>query len=210
VFIVIAVIAGWIVGWRLVDQSANTDVEESASPSSSSSPSAGTTVSIGDAGEVHVVTNLAFEVPRREVTLLVSRGGGAGVVFDPSVEVLSLDAAGRSVVLEKTLGVGDKFSLSLLHAVDQIRLEYTATGTYVASEQSAPGRGLVLLTPLAVPESDIPSPLEVTDARVLNLGCADSAQMRACGSRSGDRWTAARIASEETVVGQLDLVPADS
>lgn len=197
-----------IAGWRLVGMPSNTDPQGRGALTGS--PSSRTTVSIGEEGEVHVVMNLVFEAPRREVTLLVSRPTGAGLEFHPSVEVLSLDADGRPQILDGTLHVGDAVSVPLDPAVDQVRLEYAATGTYLASELSTPGRGLVLLTPLTVLESDIPSLLEVTDARVLNLGCADSGQMRACGSRSGDGWIADRLASEEVVVAQLDLVRTDS
>ena len=195
-------------GWRLVGVPSNTDPERRGSLTGS--PSSRTAVSIGDEGGVHVVMNLVFEVPRRQVTLRVSRPAGAGFEFHPSVEVLGLEADGRPQKLDETLDVGEAVSVPLDPAVNQVRLEYAATGTYLASELSTPGRGLVLLTPLAVLESDLPSLLEVTDARVLNLGCVDSAQMRACGSRSGDSWTADRLASEEVVVAQLDLVHADS
>jgi len=197
-----------VAGWRLVGTPSNTDPEGRGALTGS--PSSRTTVSVGDDGQVHVVMNLVFGAPRREITLRVARLTGAGFEFHPSVEVLSLDADGRPQALDEVLEVGETVSVPLDPAVDQVRLEYAATGTYLASELSTPGRGLVLLTPLAILESDIPSLLEVTDARVLNLGCADSAEMRACGSRSGDRWTAARLASEETVVAQLDLVHADS
>ena len=197
-----------VAGWRLVEEPSNTDPEGQGALTGS--PSSRTTVSIGDEGEVHVVMDLVFEAPRREVTLRVARPTGAGLEFHPSVEVLGLDADGRSQTLDETLDVGEQVSVPLDPAVNQVRLEYAATGTYLASELSTPGRGLVLLTPLTVLDSDIPSLLQVTDARVLNLGCADSAQTRACGNRSGDRWTAARSTSEETVVAQLDLVPADS
>jgi hypothetical protein len=196
-------------GWRLVEGPSNTDPEGQGALTTGS-PSSRTTVSIGDEGEVHVIMNLAFEAPRREVTLRVSRPTGAGFEFHPSVEVLGLDADGRPQTLEETLNVGDAVSVPLDPAVDQVRLEYAATGTYLASELSTPGRGLVLLTPLTVLESTIPSLLEVTDARILNLGCADSAQTRACGSRSGDSWTVDRLASEEVVLAQLDVVRTDS
>jgi hypothetical protein len=206
VAVLLALIA-LVAGWRLVGMPSNTNTDGQGALTTGS-PSSRTTVSIGDEGEVHVVMNLVFEAPRREVTLRVSRPTGAGFDFHPSVEVLGLDADGRPM-LDETLDVGEEFSVPLDPAADQVRLEYAATGTYLASELSTPGRGLVLLTPLTILESDIPSLLEVTDARVLNLGCADSAQMRACGSRSGDSWTADRVASE-VVVAQLDLVRADS
>jgi hypothetical protein len=197
-----------IAGWRLVEAQSNTDLESPGTPSGS--PSARTMVSIGDSGAVHVVMSFFFEAPRREVTLQVPRRDGAAVVFHPSVEILSLEAGERPQVLHQTLGVGEAVSVPLDHAVDRVRVEYAATGTYVASKLSTPGRGLVLLTPLTVLESDIPFLLGLTDARVLNLGCVDSAQMRACGSRSGDSWTADRVATEEDVVAQVDLVRPDS
>lgn len=198
-----------IAGWRLVGTPSNTDPDGQGALTTGS-PSSRTTVSIGDEGEVHVVMNLVFEAPRREVSLRVSRPTDAGFEFHPSVKVLGFDADGRPQILDETLHVGDAVSVPLDPAVGQVRLEYAATGTYLASELSTPGRGLVLLTPLTVLESDIPSHMAVTDARVLNLGCADSAQMRACGSRSGDSWTADLFDSEEVVVAQLDLVRADS
>jgi hypothetical protein len=207
VAVLLALIA-LVAGWRLVEMPSNTDPEGQGALTGS--PSSRTTVSIGDEGEVHVVMNLVFEAPRREVTLRVSQRAGASFEFHPSVEVLRLDADGRPQMLDETLDVRETVSVPLDPAVDTVRLEYAATGTYLASEPSTPGRGLVLLTPLTVLASDIPSLLVVTDERVLNLGCADSAQMRACGSRSGDSWTADRFASEEVVVAQLDLVRQDS
>jgi hypothetical protein len=208
VAVLLALIA-LVVGWRFVGTPSNTDPDGQGALTTGS-PSSRTTVSIGDEGEVHVVMNLVFEAPRREVTLRVSRPTDAGFEFHPSVEVLGLDANGRPQILDETLGAGETVSVPLDPAVDQVRLEYAATGTFLASEQSTPGRGLVLLTPLTVLDFDIPFHMAVTDARVLNLGCGYSAQIRACGSRSGDSWTADRFDSEEVVVAQLDLVPTDS
>lgn len=193
-----------VAGWRLVGMPSSTDPEGRGALTGS--PSSRTTVSIGDEGELHVVMNLVFEAAQDEVTLRVVPPTGAGFDFDPSVELLGLDADGRPQAMDGTLNAGDAVSVSLDPAAGQVRLEYAASGTYVASELSPPGRGLVLLTPLTVLESDIPSLLEVTDARVLNLGCTDSAQTRACGRRSGDSWTADRSTSEDVVVAQLDLL----
>jgi hypothetical protein len=86
------------------------------------------------------------------------------------------------------------------------RLDYSATGTYVASAPSVPGRGLVLLTPLEVPALDVPWRLEVTDARILNLACRSAGLTRACGSNSGDTWTVDDLSAQEDVVAQIDLV----
>jgi hypothetical protein len=197
------------VGWRLVGTPSNSDPADQGALTTGT-PSSRTTVSIGLEGDVHVVMNLVFEAPRREITLWVSPPTEAGFEFQPRVEVLGLDANARRRTLDETLDVGETVSVPLDPAVDQVRLEYSATGTFLASRLSAPGRGLVLLTPLTVLDSDIPSHTVVTDARVLNLGCADSAQTRACGNRSGDRWTVDRFASDEMVVAQVDLVRADS
>jgi len=137
----------------------------------------------------------------------VPRRTGVPGGFDQTVQVLVLrvEVDGRAVELAETLGVGDTVSLPPEIAVDQVRLEYAATGTFAASAPSKPGRGLVLLTPLAIVESDVTLRLRVADVRVLNLACARSGQMRPCGSRSRDGWVIAPIAEQEDVVAQVDL-----
>ena len=109
------------------------------------------------------------------------------------------------MTLEQTLGAGESVSVPLDRAQDQIRLEYDATGTFVASKPSKSGRGLVLLTPLTVAEGDTLSRLEVVDARVLNLGCLGAEEFRACGTHSGSSWIARPTAEAEQVVAQVDL-----
>ena len=194
--------------WRFLKADLDAGQEEPRTPAAS--PGALASVRIGKAGDVHVVMTVHFAVPQREVTLQVPRRTGIPGGFDQTVQVLVLrvEVDGRAVDLAETLGVGETLSLPPEVAVDQVLLEYAATGTFAASAPSKPGRGLVLLTPLAVVESDVTLRLKVADVRVLNLGCAHAGQMRPCGSRSHDRWVVAPIAEHEDVVAQVDLLRA--
>jgi hypothetical protein len=206
--VVTVLVASWLVGTTSDNERQQSGVlaGSSGSPSAPSPPTSRTTVLIGYDGEVHVVTNLLYDAPQSEVVLQVAQPTGTGFAFDPDVEVVGLDTDGRTQLLDGPVTVGDAVPLPLDPPAEEVRLEYVATGTYAASELSTTGRGLVLLTPLTVLESGLRSQVKVTDPRILNLGCADTAQMSACGSLSGARWTARRLAPDEVVVAQVDLV----
>jgi hypothetical protein len=204
-------LVAFIAGWRLAQAPSSGAPEETSPPSGSSVTSS--RVDIGDAGEVHVVMDLHFAAAVYQLIMYVPTDAGAGGAFQPAVALLGLDVDGSRVELEETLGAGESVYVPLASAADQIRLEYDATGTFVASTPSKPGRGLVLLTPLIVVEltpltvvkGDTLAMLEVVDARVLNLGCASAEELTACGSRSGSRWIASPTAEAAQVIAQIDL-----
>ena len=105
-----------------------------------------------------------------------------------------------------TLTSGQRAEVPLAAGVTRARLEYTATGTYVASTPSSPGRGLVLLTPLQLTDAGVDLRLAVTDDRVLNVACRTAVLTRVCGTRSGSTWTVTDLAAGEDVIAQVDLV----
>lgn len=190
-----------IAGWRLSQEPSTGASEQTSTPSGSSTTRS--RVDIGDAGEVHVVMDLHFGAPVQELTLQVPTDAGADGAFQPTVEV-----GGGQVTLEETLEAGESVSVPLGSKMDQVRLEYDATGTFVASTPSQPGRGLVLLTALTVVEGETLSMLEVVDARVLNLGCVGADELRACGMRHGNQWIARPVEEAVQVIAQVDLEPS--
>ena len=128
--------------------------------------------------------------------------------FHPRVAISLLESGGADEPAEVTLGPGQRADVPLAAGVTQTRLAFTSTGTHVASTPSAPGRGLVLLTPLQVMDGDVRLRLEVTDHRILNLACRTAEQTEACGTRDGDTWTVEVLAAGEYVIAQVDLASA--
>jgi hypothetical protein len=194
-----------VVAWRLFDASSSGDPKTPTSPTGSSVSTS--TVNIGDGGDVHVVVNLHFAAPVDHLTLQVSKETWAGGKFEPVVNGIGLDIAGRQVNVEDPLAAGQQTSVALPSDAVEVRLEYDATGTFAASTPSSPGRGLVLLTPLTVQEEDTLSQVEVLDARVLNLGCVGTGELSACATRDGDTWLATPVADADQVIAQVDLQP---
>ena len=198
----LALLVASITGWRL-SQAPSTGPERISTTSGSSVTRSH--VDIGNAGELHVVMDIHFAAAVQELAVQVPTDAGAGAAFQPRVTLVGLEADGSRVPLEQTLGPGDLGVLPLASAAERVGLEYNATGTFVASTPSTPGRGLVLLTPLTVAGDQSLSMVEVVDARVLNLGCAGAEELTACGSRSGSRWIAGPATEAEQVIAQVDL-----
>jgi len=165
------------------------------------------TVAIGEDGDVHVVVDLHFSAPVDQLTLRVPVEAWAGGEFEPVVDGIALDVGGEQVSVEEPLTAGQRSSVALPSDAVEVRLEYDATGTFVASTPSSPGRGLVLLTPLTVQERETLSQVEVLDDRVLNLGCVGTGELSACATRDGDTWIATPVADADQVIAQVDLDP---
>jgi hypothetical protein len=180
--------------------------DESESSASSAGSSVSTsTVDIVDDGDVHVVMELHFAAPVDHLTLQVPEGAWSGGEFDPVVDGIELDIAGDQLSQEETLTTGQQISVALPAGTVRLRLQYDATGTFAASTPSTAGRGLVLLTPLAVTARDTLAQVEVRDDRVLNLGCVGTGELTACGTRDGDTWIATPVVDAEQVIAQVDL-----
>jgi len=189
----------------LYDASPSDDPEAPSSPTGSSVSMS--TVAIGEDGDVHVVMKLHFAAPVDHLTLQVPEETWAGGEFEPVVDGIALDIDGEQVSLEDSLTAGQRSSVALPSDAVEVRMEYDATGTFVASTPSSPGRGLVLLTPLTVEERETLSQVEVLDDRVLNLGCVGAGELSACATRDGDTWVATPVADAEQVIAQIDLEP---
>jgi hypothetical protein len=174
-----------------------------AAPTSSVSTS---TVAIGDDGDVHVEMKLQFSGPVDQLTLQVPDEAWSGGEFEPVVDGVVLDIGDQQVELEDPLVAGERRSVELPSESVDVRLEYDATGTFVASAPSAAGRGLVLLTPLRVRERNTLSQVEVLDARVLNLGCVSTGELSACATRDGATWIATPVADARQVIAQVDML----
>lgn len=166
------------------------------------------TVDIGNDGDVHVALELQFSTPRDHLTLRVPEAAWAAGEFEPVVDGMTLEVDDRRLHLEDALEAGERRSVPLPADTAEVRLEYDATGTFVASTPSSPGRGLVLLTPLTVEERATLSQVEVIDDRVLNLGCVGTGELSACAIRDGEAWIASPAADADQVIAQVDLVGA--
>ena len=103
------------------------------------------------------------------------------------------------------LAAGDTVTLRSTDDAPLGRLRLLANATFVASSPSVAGRGLVLLTPIAVAHAPALARLVVDDPRVLNLACTAATHRRTCGSRRGDVWTVADLLPGEDVVAQVTL-----
>lgn len=194
-----------VVTWRLLDVEPAGDPDTSPAPVGSSVST--TTVDVGDDGDVHVAVDLHLASPVARLTLRVPEAAWAAGEFEPVVDEISLDIAGRHLDLDDPLGPGERRSVALLSRITEVRLEYDATGTFAASTPSSPGRGLVLLTPLTVVEGVAMSQVEVADDRVLNLGCIGTGELSACATRDGETWVATPVADADQVIAQVDLDP---
>ncbi len=156
-------------------------------------------VSIEDDGDVRVDLELTWAAERDDVEVAVPEHADDG--FHPSV-LLSESASGDD---GGALDPGDTRTVSLAEPVTSARLDYSATGTFVATAPSTSGRGLVLLTPLVVEEPDAPLHLSVKDSRVENLACTSPGSSRACGANNGDTWTVPHLRPGEDVVAQVTM-----
>jgi len=202
----VAIVVGVVlVASFLYDATPSDDPGAPTSPTGSSVTMS--TVAIGEDGDVHVVVNLHFSAPVDQLTLQVPEDAWAGGEFEPVVDGIALDIGGEQVSLEGSLTAGQRSSVALPSDAVEVRMEYDATGTFVASTPSSPGRGLVLLTPLTVEERETLSQVEVLDDRVLNLGCVGTGELSACATRDGDTWVATPVADAEQVIAQVDLEP---
>jgi hypothetical protein len=150
--------------------------------------------------------DIGWSSPPDTLTLTVPAETAYG--FHPLVAISLLEAGDAEEPPQVTLGPGQRADVPLAAGVTHTRLTLTSTGTHVASTPSAPGRGLVLLTPLQVTGGDVRLRLEVTDHRILNLACRTAEQTEACGNRDGDTWTVEVLAAGEYVIAQVDLASA--
>lgn len=166
-------------------------------------PAAGTsvTVAVDGAGNVRVSVDVIRPAAPGHLLLTVPVRPGTG--FRPQVTIGSLLGDSVPVPVEETLGAGA--AVGLPTGVTRVAVDYTASGTYVASTPSEPGRGLVLLTPLRISGADPPGRLEVSDPRILNVGCMRDGEPRVCGTRDGDTWRVDGLRPGEDVVAQIDL-----
>lgn len=209
------VVTGWRVAGAIGDATSDADADPPsavfagentpASATGDSEPEPRTLVSVDDGGDVTVRIDVVFTEPQATLTLWVpERTAGAPAEFAPEVEVRAVRVDGDRQRVEEFLAVGQQLTVELGDPVERVVVEYAATGTWVASEPSTSGRGLVLLTPLRVADPDAASPVAVTDARILNVACADDTGMRTCGVHTRQTWTAERTATED-VIAQVDL-----
>ena len=186
------------VGWRLFDNHG----AAGGNGGVTAPPTAGTRVgvAIDSQGNVHATVDVVRSSTSGMPTLSVPNRPGTG--FLPEVRIGSLLADSVPVTVEETLRNGAVLEVPEGAAATSLRVEYTATGTYVASRPSTPGRGLVLLTPV---QFGGPGRLEVTDSRIRNIECVSDLGPRVCGSRDDDTWVVEGLAPGEDVVAQADL-----
>lgn len=161
-------------------------------------------VSLDTVGNVRVTADVTWARPPE--TLSMSVPTEPAYSLRPRVAISLIEEDGFAVPRQLTLTPGQQAEIPLAIGVTRTMLEYTGTGTYVASTPSAPGRGLVLLTPLQLADAGVDLRLDVTDDRILNLACRTAVRTRACGTRSGSTWTVVDLGADEDVVAQVDLL----
>lgn len=125
--------------------------------------------------------------------------------FDPEVRIGALSADAAQLPSGGPLRANATRQVPRAAEARRLTVEYAATGTYVASRPSSPGRGLVLLTPVHLAGDGVPGRLEVSDPRILNLACGTGVELRACGSRVGQTWVVEELQPGHDVVAQVDL-----
>jgi hypothetical protein len=190
---------GW---WRLLGDEGESATRVISQPHPTARIS--TTASLDQDGDVHVSLDVVRSNTLAMPVLLLPDRPGTG--FEPQVTMGRLLADSVAIAIAGTLAPGDAVEVPARAArATRLVLDYTATGTYVASRPSPPGRGLVLLTPVRLAGDDLPGRVEVTDARILNLGCVRNGALRVCGDQTGDTWVVEDLVSGEDVVGQVDL-----
>jgi hypothetical protein len=165
-----------------------------------------TMVTIDDDGSLQAEEHVSFAAPQAEVHVSVPRPVDVSAGFQPRIENLRVEAAGQTMRLGRTLGPGDSATVQLPTAARDVRVLYSASGTVVRSKPSAPGRRLALLTPLVIQQAEgLSFHMEVSDRRVLNLGCTTGDTMTVCGATSKTGWTVERPDRRGDVLAQLDL-----
>jgi hypothetical protein len=208
VVVALALLLAAAVGsWRLLGEDGGRADDVVSEPRATAGTSA--TTSLDQDGDVHVSLDVVRSDPTGTPVLLVPDRRDTG--FQPRVTVDRLLADTVPVDVAGTLAPGGVVELPASAArATRLVLDYTATGTYVASRPSAPGRGLVLLTPVRVSGDDLRGRVEVTDARILNVSCVRNGAVRVCGDQTGDTWVVEDLVSGEDVVAQVDLGDAGS
>lgn len=204
----IVVLAGRVTAGSVETPAASAASDRSSAPTPAtqrSTPATVTRVHLDVGGDVTVAMNVVLAEPGSTLTLLVPVGAGATAEFAPEVRVVAVRAGDRTIPVGTRLREGERTTVDLGARVAEVRVEYVATGTWVDSEPSTTGRGLVLLTPLTVVDSAAASRVEVRDRRILTVGCAERTRMRTCAATRGSTWTAERSVTED-VIAQVDPV----
>ena len=207
---VIALVVAVAAGSRLLTDSGGANQPGATTTTATTAPGSTTggraQVSLDASANLTATIDISWSSPADTLRLTVPAETAYG--FHPRVAISLLEAGGAEEPPEVTLGPGQRADVPLAAGVTHTRLAFTSTGTYVASAPSAPGRGLVLLTPLQLTDGDVRLRLEVTDDRILNLACRTAEQTEACGTRDGDTWTVEVLAAGEYVIAQVDLASA--
>ncbi len=209
--LVIALVVAALTGWRvLADRAADTaggPTTDAGAGSDVGGTGLRSVVRVGDAGALHSVMRLTFRSPRSRITLSIPRRSGTTGQFAPKIRSLRVQADSFQRRIPGTLSVGDSRVVRLPRRSGAVQVEYSATGATAWSRPAPPGRALVLVTPLAVPQAGgLSWRLQIAAPRVLNLGCVTAAgALDSCGTRSGRRWTATGGRGVRDVVAQVDL-----
>jgi len=174
------------------------------SPPAAAAPGGRIHVALDAIGNIRVTVDVTWARHPESLSMSVPLESAYGL--DPHVAIGLIEAGGVLVPPKVTLTAGQMAEIPLGAGVTRTRLEYAGTGTYVATTPSAPGRGLVLLTPLRVSDPGVDLRLDVSDDRILNLACRSASRTRACGTRTGSTWTVPDLEAGEDVVAQVDLV----
>jgi hypothetical protein len=202
VLVAVVVLTSVVVGsWRLFDDAGagRGDVVTGPDPTATAATRSG--VAIQPDGDVQV----SIDVVRSSTTGTPTLRVPERAQFDPEVRIGSLLADAVQLPLGGTLRTHAALQVPAAAGASRLTLDLTATGTYAASAPSAPGRGLVLLTPLHLAGAGESGRLEVTDPRILNLACQSGEILRACGSRDGATWVVEDLGAEDDVLAQVDL-----
>lgn len=168
-----------------------------------------TTVRIVRKGALDVEDRITFPAPRKSLVLAIPHRTGVTRHFTPVASRLVVSVAGQHGSSLDALTPGPPVTVHLSAPATKVALHYTVTGAVTRSRPSAPGRALVLVTPMAVGGTrGLPSRLVIVSPGVLNVGCVHgSDELSTCARRNHDGWIVRGQSSGSTsdVVAQVDL-----
>lgn len=146
------------------------------------------------------------------ITLSVPATGPAltGASFDPVIRDLHVFVGGKPIAgLPSRLFSGGDARVFLPPGTRAVDLVYEAGGVVARSRPAAPGRALVLATPLRMSaQATLRSTVVLQGDQILNLGCwSTESPPVACGEVSGDSWEVQTPAASGgvAIVAQINL-----
>lgn len=163
------------------------------------------TVSLDTDGNVRSAT-VSFTTSASKLHLGVPERSGLLAEFDPEVDDVTVWVDDQPIRVVGPMEPGDYRTVPLPEGTSDVRLDYTSTGTFRRTPSPVAGRGLTLLTPLVITESEeAGTSIRLVDGRVLNVGCVVDQEMKTCGEGHGLAWVIDVGPGQTDAVAQVDL-----